>query len=440
MTLRQWKNGKPHDFVIASVDKASNTLEALSKTERKAHTFDPSSREFTSMNMQLFKPDCLEISQGERIMATGKHLPSQIEAGERYLVTSISKDTLTFTNHQGQSRTLSIQNLKDAPLSYDYAHSSNQFEPKAHTLLSGKALLNDLTENSSRLDIFTDHTKKAQLALEKAEVRPSAIERVLHTHLVNERYLSQATETTLRHDIEQAIALLSKEQHAPLSEKAVDFALNHLLEKEAGFTQKSLVIEAVRYAFEEANSSITKTHIEAELAKRSDVLSADYSDGTRWTTEAAIETEKHILGNIERGKGQHKPFATSKQVHSYLIAHSHLSDGQKNSIHLISTTEDSFVAIQGLAGTGKSTMLQTNIALIDHVTRVGRNQPEQIIGLAPTHSAVSEIEHKGVNAQTLENVLTNLRRGATSAEAYKNTLFFLDESSMVSNKQAKEFT
>ncbi|TFH88815.1 AAA family ATPase, partial [Vibrio ouci] len=38
------------------------------------------------------------------------------------------------------------------------------------------------------------------------------------------------------------------------------------------------------------------------------------------------------------------------------------------------------------------------------------------------------------------NVLTNLRRGATSAEAYKNTLFFLDESSMVSNKQAKEFT
>lgn len=446
MTLRHWHEGQRHDYVVARVDKDSNTIEALSKTDGTPHTFDPSSKAFQSMKMQLYKPDSLEISQGERIMTTGKHFPSKLEAGQHYIVTRISKDSLTLADHQGQTKRLPLDNLKDAPLSYDYVHSANHIEPKNHTLLSAKtftlskALLNDLTENSARLDIFTDAPEKAQQTLDKAEVRPSAIERVLHTQSVNDRYLSEATESTLRQDIEQAIGLLTKQQNVPVSEQAVNFALNHLSEKEAGFTQKQLVIEAVRYAFEEANSPITKAHIEAELAKRSDALSAEYSDGTRWTTEAAIATEKHILDNVQQGKQQHKPFATPKQVDRYLESQSRLTDGQKNAIHLISTTKDSFVAIQGLAGTGKSTMLQTNIELIQHVTQVGKNQPDQIIGLAPTHSAVSELEHKGLNAQTLESLLIDVRRGKASASDYKNSLFFVDESSMVSNKQAKELT
>ncbi|WP_413766640.1 AAA family ATPase, partial [Vibrio vulnificus] len=77
-------------------------------------------------------------------------------------------------------------------------------------------------------------------------------------------------------------------------------------------------------------------------------------------------------------------------------------------------TPDSFVGIQGLAGTGKSTMLETNIELIEHVTQAGKNKPDQIIGLAPTHSAVSELESKGVKAQTLESLLTDIRQGRAS--------------------------
>ncbi|MFZ3429079.1 hypothetical protein LC146_28525, partial [Vibrio harveyi] len=111
---------------------------------------------------------------------------------------------------------------------------------------------------------------------------------------------------------------LAKAQNAPLIEKAVSFALNHLSEREAAFSQKALVVEAVRYAFEEAGGSITKDQIETELRKRSDILSAEYSDGTRWTTQAALDTEKRILQNIDDGKGKHQPFATSKQVQTFL--------------------------------------------------------------------------------------------------------------------------
>ncbi|TKG57183.1 AAA family ATPase, partial [Vibrio tasmaniensis] len=53
-------------------------------------------------------------------------------------------------------------------------------------------------------------------------------------------------------------------------------------------------------------------------------------------------------------------------------------------ITLISTTKDSFVAIQGLAGTGKSTMLESNIELIQLVKEASQQPEQSVIGLAPT--------------------------------------------------------
>ncbi|MFS1985951.1 AAA family ATPase [Vibrio breoganii] len=98
------------------------------------------------------------------------------------------------------------------------------------------------------------------------------------------------------------------------------------------------------------------------------------------------------------------------------------------------------MAIQGLAGTGKSTMLESNIELIQLVKEASQQPEQSVIGLAPTHAAVAELESKGVKAQTLESLLSDIRQGNRDASDYQHTLFFLDESSMVSNKQADEFT
>ncbi|HFQ4907309.1 TPA: conjugative transfer relaxase/helicase TraI [Vibrio vulnificus] len=445
MTLTHWDNGKPQSFVIASIDKESNTMTTLSKHDGQSHTFDPSTRAFKAMKMQISKPQSLNIAKGERLSTLGKHYPSGLDANQSYLVTNINKTGITLES-EGKSQHLSLESLKDAPLQYDYVRGASHIEKKAHTLLSAKAftlskpLINDLTEKTQRLDIFTDKPDKAQSALEKEQVSPSAIERVLQTQNVNDRYLNDTTQALLKQDVSQALSALAKVQNTPLIEKAVSFALNHLSEREAAFSQKALVVEAVRYAFEEAGGSITKDQIEIDLAKRSDTLSAEYSDGTRWTTQAALETEKRILQNIIDGKDRHQPFATPKQVQDFLDSKPRLTQGQKDAITLISTTKDSFVAIQGLAGTGKSTMLKSNIELIQLVREASQLPEQNVIGLAPTHAAISELESKGVKAQTLESLLSDIRQGNRDASDYQHTLFFLDESSMVSNKQAKEFT
>ncbi|HHP0586121.1 TPA: conjugative transfer relaxase/helicase TraI, partial [Vibrio harveyi] len=445
MTLTHWDDGKPQSFVIASIDKEINTMTALSKNKGETVIFDPSTHTFKAMKMQISKPQSLNIAKGERLSTLGKHFHSGLEANQRYLVTDINNDNITLEGN-GKTQRLSLESLKDAPLQYDYVHGANHIEKKEHTLLSAKSftlskpLINDLTEKTQRLDIFTDKPDKAQSALEKEQVSPSAIERVLQTQNINDRYLNDTTQALLKQDVSQALSALAKAQNAPLIEKAVSFALNHLSEREAAFSQKALVVEAVRYAFEEAGGSITKEQVETELGKRSDTLSAEYSDGTRWTTQAALETEKRILQNIDDGKGQHQPFATSRQVKTFLDTKPRLTQGQKDAITLISTTKDSFVTIQGLAGTGKSTMLESNIELIQLVRETSQLPEQNVIGLAPTHAAVSELESKGVKAQTLESLLSDIRQGNRSASDYQHTLFFLDESSMVSNKQADEFT
>ncbi|MFZ3538394.1 hypothetical protein LCS78_28065, partial [Vibrio harveyi] len=126
----------------------------------------------------------LNIAKGERLSTLGKHFPSGLEANKRYLVTHINKESLTLES-KGVTQRIDLESLKDAPLQYDYVHGANHIEKKEHTLLSAKTftlskpLINDLTEKTGRLDIFTDKPDKAQSALEKEQVSPSAIERVL---------------------------------------------------------------------------------------------------------------------------------------------------------------------------------------------------------------------------------------------------------------------
>uniref|UniRef100_UPI0039B61FB1 hypothetical protein n=1 Tax=Vibrio vulnificus TaxID=672 RepID=UPI0039B61FB1 len=84
-----------------------------------------------------------------------------LDTNQSYLVSNINKTGITLES-EGKSQHLSLESLKDAPLQYDYVRGASHIEKKAHTLLSAKAftlskpLINDLTEKTQRLDIFTD--------------------------------------------------------------------------------------------------------------------------------------------------------------------------------------------------------------------------------------------------------------------------------------------
>lgn len=445
MSLRTWEDKKPTEYLISGINRDENALTLMHKSTGDTFTIDPSTKQFKAMNTQAFAPEGLEITVGEKLLATANHYPSGLKSNESYTVEKIQGDTLSLVSSKGQIENITRQNLIDAPLQYGYV--SNKIDPtKDHVMLTGKSysyskeLLKEATDTAQRVDIYTDNVEKTHAALEKSEVRPSAIYRVMESQGEVDKYVSGQTSSLLLSDVNTILKGIQDPPEAALVEKAVSFALSHVGEREAGFTQKELVVEAVRYAFEEAGKPITGNEIIAQLQNTSNALSSEFHDGTRWTTQEAIETEKHILDNITQGKESVKPFATAKQVNDYLAQHPNMTNGQKESITLISTSPDRFNAVQGLAGTGKSTMLETNIELIQMVTDSTQNKPSRVEGLAPTHAAVSELQSKGVKARTLESLLSDVRAGKVDVKDYSNTLFLLDESSMVSNRQAKELT
>jgi ATP-dependent exoDNAse (exonuclease V) alpha subunit len=107
-----------------------------------------------------------------------------------------------------------------------------------------------------------------------------------------------------------------------------------------------------------------------------------------------------------------------------------LTSGQRAATRMILETTDRFTVVQGYAGVGKTTQFRAvtgAISLLPEATR------PRVIGLGPTHRAVGEMQSAGVDAQTTASFLhdTQLLQRNGQTPDFSNTLFLLDESSMV---------
>ncbi|HHN7244412.1 TPA: conjugative transfer relaxase/helicase TraI domain-containing protein, partial [Escherichia coli] len=84
------------------------------------------------------------------------------------------------------------------------------------------------------------------------------------------------------------------------------------------------------------------------------------------------------------------------------------------------------------AGVGKTTQFR---AVMSAVNMLPESERPRVVGLGPTHRAVGEMRSAGVDAQTLASFLhdTQLQQRSGETPDFSNTLFLLDESSMVGN-------
>ena len=101
---------------------------------------------------------------------------------------------------------------------------------------------------------------------------------------------------------------------------------------------------------------------------------------------------------------------------------------------MILETSDRFTVVQGYAGVGKTTQFR---AVMSAVNMLPASERPRVVGLGPTHRAVGEMRSAGVDAQTLASFLhdTQLQQRSGETPDFSNTLFLLDESSMVGNTE-----
>ncbi len=225
---------------------------------------------------------------------------------------------------------------------------------------------------------------------------------------------------------------LSAEKTQARSQTAVTFAKDRLSERSAVFEHFEVIRDALRHTHGRA-----RLHdVEASLAKQKEenrFLEVQHvrpsAPAARYTTPELIQVEKETIERVRAGQNRLPPTAEVSYAKIMGRFGEKLNEDQRRVVHDALHSTNTVIAIQGGAGTGKTTALSA-------IRELAEEQGYRIHGLAPTSRAAKGLKEIGIESETLQAYL--LGRGINS-EVSTPRLFFLDESSLASSHQIHTF-
>ncbi len=215
------------------------------------------------------------------------------------------------------------------------------------------------------------------------------------------------------------------------SPETVNFAERRLSERNAVFEHYELVRDALRYGRGTVDVASVETEVRKRVRERRLIQIHHYRDaapGARYTTPEMLRLEREVIERVRAGSGTVEPILE----HVDLTRYSQLADNPKRQeiLRAILTTHDQVVAIQGTAGSAKSTAAGI-------VREIAEQNGLRVKGLAPTGKARDALEEKGIASETLQ--LHLIRARGQDSEQRVQSLYILDEASLASTKQVRAF-
>ncbi|WP_397586560.1 MobF family relaxase [Sphingobium fuliginis] len=226
---------------------------------------------------------------------------------------------------------------------------------------------------------------------------------------------------------------------------AVASAIRHLGEREAAFTRAEIYRAALGFALPTSLAEIE--HRVDQLLRQGHLEKGRGADRELLTTRDAISLEQRIIAGVEDGRGAAPAIVSPDLAGSRLQALSQikygltLNAGQEGAGRLLLGSNNRIVAIQGVAGAGKSTVLKP-------VADILREEGRAVLGLAVQNTLVQMLERDtGIASMTVSRFLArhrDLLEGADAdrlAEAradMRGTVVLLDEASMVGNSDKEK--
>lgn len=217
-------------------------------------------------------------------------------------------------------------------------------------------------------------------------------------------------------------------------------AIRHLGEREAAFSRTEIYRTALGFGLPTAMAAIEQRV--DQLLRQGYLVKGKGADRDLVTTRDAVGLEQRIIAAVENGRGAAPAILPAEVAGDRLQALSQLkygmtlNPGQEAAGRLLLATNNRIVAIQGVAGAGKSTVLKP---VADILSEQGR----AVLGLAVQNTLVQMLERDtGIPSMTVSRFLrqySELLEGANPAklaearEALRGTVVLLDEASMVGN-------
>jgi conjugative relaxase-like TrwC/TraI family protein len=213
---------------------------------------------------------------------------------------------------------------------------------------------------------------------------------------------------------------------------AVTFARDRNLEREAVVEERAILRDALQRFLGDARVDDIKCEIDRRV-ERGEFIAVQQepsAPGRSFTTPAMMELERETIERMRAGQGQYAELVSNRPREAIAREYDHLNESQRKAIKDILTTRDQVMALEGTAGTGKTTALA---AVRDATEREGY----QVQGFAPTSRAAHRLAEAGLESSTLQRHLARGEEGALSTD--QKRLYVLDESSLASTKQMYTF-
>ncbi|MEO0688713.1 MAG: MobF family relaxase [Pseudomonadota bacterium] len=241
-------------------------------------------------------------------------------------------------------------------------------------------------------------------------------------------------------------SVLKQDKQTIAAAQAVASAVRHLSQREAAFERETLFKAALDFGLP---TTIEAVETRTRALVNSGHLAAGRGEHKGWlASHQAIETEQRIISEVQAGRGAVTPDLGAKEAETRVQASAEighgfrLNDGQLSAARLILTSSDRTVAVQGVAGAGKSSVLAP-------VAKVFGEEGRPVIGLAIQNTLVQMLERDtAVESQTLARflggwkpVLDDPNCRALKAEAKQElggSVLILDEASMVANSDKEK--
>jgi conjugative relaxase-like TrwC/TraI family protein len=212
---------------------------------------------------------------------------------------------------------------------------------------------------------------------------------------------------------------------------ALTFARDKGFEREAVLDERAIFVDAMRRGMGEMTYPEVRANFETRIASGEfrEVTGSKHSAGRHFTTAGMIQAEKEIIRSVQDGQGRAQQIMHIQDAIPLTEAREQLNQTQRKAIEQILTSRDQIQGLQGSAGSGKTTALAA-------IRQGGEQSGYAVEGYAPTSRAAHQLRDAGINADTLQGFLARARN---SNDPSRKHLYMVDESSLASTEQMREF-
>ena len=199
-------------------------------------------------------------------------------------------------------------------------------------------------------------------------------------------------------------------------EASLAYSQEHIFERLSVAREHEVLTEALRHGRGNVVLGDLQGSLSLERAK-----GALISSGDEIATHASLQREREMIAVVNRGVDRYDHLGKGRDFE----LSGHLRPEQKRAVEAVLDSRDLAVNVRGAAGTGKTATLR-------EIDRGLREAGHEVLAVAPTRSAVDELEKVGFrDAMTVSRLL----EAQEPQGALRGRVLIVDEAGMVSGRQ-----